>query len=302
MKPNLYLLGAAKSGTPALATFLSEHPAIFISISKEPGWFADDWRRGHGVGEVLMREQADYDRLFEGADAPGIRYALDASTVYLKSNVAVANILAYRPDAKFIVSLRDPVAMAHAFHMEAMFNGLEDIEDFETAWNLQEERRQGRSMPAHCRQPKRLQYRQVCSVGTQLEKARQQIPDGALLVTFQDDLGAEPEAVWTRILSFLDLPPCDIDLRRKVASAHFVRFPALARIYHRPEAARMVRGGRALLRVTGTTGLAKKVLAKKGKRPPMRPEFEARLRAEFQSEVEKLEALTGRNLTAWKPS
>ena len=39
-RPNLFLVGAQKSGTTTLATLLSCHPQIFFCSPKEPGFLA----------------------------------------------------------------------------------------------------------------------------------------------------------------------------------------------------------------------------------------------------------------------
>ena len=303
MKPNLFLLGAAKSGTTALASFLGEHPQIFLSVSKEPGWFATDYRRGGGRGETTLRSFEDYEALFAEADRiPGIRYALDASTVYLKSDVALEAILDYAPEARILVILRDPVAMAQAFHMEALFNLNEDVEDFETAWRLQERRARGEAIPPGSAQPKRLQYRTVCAVGSQLEKVWAQVAPERRLVLFHEDYVADAGALWKDLLRFLELDPApDIDLSRRVGAAHFNRSRALAKVYRHPLITPLRHRATALLRRTGTLDMAKRALARSAPRPALAADFEAELRAEFLPEVEKIEALTGRALGHWKP-
>ena len=41
-KPNLFLIGAPKCGTTSLASYLSDHPQIFVSDPKEPHFFNTD--------------------------------------------------------------------------------------------------------------------------------------------------------------------------------------------------------------------------------------------------------------------
>ena len=62
--PNFLVIGAAKSGTTSLHEYLNEHPDVFMSPIKEPGFFAfeghdldfkgpgDDWimRLGTATG------------------------------------------------------------------------------------------------------------------------------------------------------------------------------------------------------------------------------------------------------------
>ena len=43
--PTFLLIGAAKSGTTSLYSYLAQHPSVFMSIPKEPNFFAFDGRR-----------------------------------------------------------------------------------------------------------------------------------------------------------------------------------------------------------------------------------------------------------------
>ena len=42
MKPNLFIVGAAKAGTTALVHYLNQHPIIYFSPIKEPHHFSTD--------------------------------------------------------------------------------------------------------------------------------------------------------------------------------------------------------------------------------------------------------------------
>lgn len=301
MKPNLFLVGAAKSGTTAIATFLAEHPRVFMPYAKEPSW----WCRAElhsAQATVRLETLADYEALYAKADPEVHAYALDASTNYLMCLHTIEKIVAYQPEARFMVSLRDPAKMAQAFHMEAVFNALEDELDFETAWDLQEERRQGRSLPRPCPEPKRVQYRDICSVGSQIERLLSHAPRENVLILFHQDLVEKPAETWERIFAFLELEPHDFDMTRRVAPAHFQRFPRLARYYQQPPRplAPVIRGGKRLLGATGATAFAKRALSRTGQRPPLSPEFERRLRESFAGEVSKVEAVTGRALPGWR--
>lgn len=301
MKANLFLIGAQKSGTTALATFLAEHPEIYMSPSKEPAWFAGDFQLGAGRGEVTLRTESDYNALF--SDAPeGTKYALDGSTVYLASQTAVDRLLVYQPKAKVIVLIRNLVTMAHASHMEAFFNLLEDQSDFETAWGLQEARANGDHVPRNCVKPKRLQYKTICSVGTQLERVVAKVPKEQLLILFHEDFVRDPRVVWDQTMAFLRLPSYEeIDLTRQVAPAHFNRFPAIARLYRHRSFTPIRQKLIAALRATGSEQFVKNALVRRGQREEISEKFEKELVQAFAPEVEKIEQLTGRDLSHWKP-
>ncbi len=44
--PNFLIIGASHSGTTSLYNYLKSHPDIFMSSTKEPGFFAFDFAAG----------------------------------------------------------------------------------------------------------------------------------------------------------------------------------------------------------------------------------------------------------------
>ena len=123
-KPNLFLIGAMKSGTSYLRKLLNAHPDIYMCEPDEPSYFVDPrhlktvypemWERG------LWRSEERYLDLFLPAgDAPILG---EASASYTKLPLAPGvseRIAAFNPEARFIYLLRDPVerAISHYWHM-----------------------------------------------------------------------------------------------------------------------------------------------------------------------------------------
>lgn len=302
-RPNTFLIGAPKCGTTALAHYLSEHPAVFLGYPKEPSFWSTDLTRSDTVTKLTCLD--DYLDLYAGAgDA---RVILDASTRYLFSDVAVPAILDFDPAAKFIVMLRNPVEVAQAYHMEKHFNLFEDVADFEAAWHLQEARKSGRNLPPAAPEPKELQYRDVAAIGTQLGRAMDRIPTGQILVLFQEDMTADPRAVWLRVLAFLGLPDDGRTDFPIVGGAHFNRFPWLAQLYQNPPGPlkpliralkKSARGGQSR---KSPVAMLKSLLVARGKRADLQPAFHAELQAHFAPEIDRIETLTGRDLSYWRP-
>src|SRR5690606_1396816 len=87
-----------------------------------------------------------YRRLFNAVEHRH-RIVGEATTGYLRSRVAVENILLECRDPKFIVCIRNPVEMAYSLHAQRVVEGMESEMDFERAWFLQEERSKGRFLP-----------------------------------------------------------------------------------------------------------------------------------------------------------
>lgn len=104
-KPDFFIVGAPKAGTTSIYSYLVQHPEIFMPARKEP-YFFGQWRRN---SEEDLR---DYLRLFRGV--PESKVAGEASTTYLYLQSAAEEIKAFRPDAKIIIMLRNPVDRAYS--------------------------------------------------------------------------------------------------------------------------------------------------------------------------------------------
>ena len=67
-KPNLFIVGAAKSGTTSLHNYLNQHPDIFMCNPKEPHFLIN---KEIGVDRIPVgvTEKSEYEDLFfEGGD------------------------------------------------------------------------------------------------------------------------------------------------------------------------------------------------------------------------------------------
>jgi Sulfotransferase family len=101
-RPNLFIVGAMKSGTTSLHSYLGAHPEIFMSAEKEPEYFAKEsvWSRGEDWYLSLFSEAKDHTIVGE------------SSTTYarLPHFQGVAERIAkFNPDARFVYIMRDPV-------------------------------------------------------------------------------------------------------------------------------------------------------------------------------------------------
>ena len=225
-KPNFFILGAPKCGTTSIAAWLRQHPAIFIPVMKEPNFFNTDDNQDPIYGVTTLDA---YEALFAAATVtqPAIG---EASVFYLSSAVAVANILRYQPDARFIVMLRNPIDMAPALHAEMLILGLENVRDFQIAWNLQDDRRHGRNVPALSGSWRRLLlYADICALGTQLQRLFAAVPRDRVLTILLDDVIADPRREYVRALRFLGAHD---DFRQEFLvynGARVIRWPRLTR-------------------------------------------------------------------------
>ncbi len=297
-RPNFFVVGAPKCGTTALAEYLGSHPRAYLSTPKEPFYFCADLP---GLGHA--GSEREYLRLFERAPA-GAKAVGEATTLYLYSTVALPAIRRFAPDAKILVLLRNPVEIAHAFHSEQLSNLFESEASFERAWALQEERRAGRSVPRFCREPMLLQYRAIASVGSQLERLYAIFPPEQVKVLWFDDLCQDAAALYRETLDFLALPD---DRRRDfpvVNENRTLRLGAYSRFVSRPPAgvSRWVWRAKTLIGIERVSllGFVRRWNTRRVARPALSPDFRRHLIGEFRDQVNRVENVTGRDLSGWR--
>jgi len=286
--PNFFILGAPKCGTTSLATWLGDHPRIFVSKTKEPHFFNTDDKQA-------VATLAAYEGLFSQA-RDRHRAIGEASVWYLSSSVAVANILRYQPAARFIVMLRNPVEMAPALHAEMVLSGHENVRDFRTAWEQQDERRQGTRLPALTWAQRRLLYGEVCALGNQFQRLLSAVPRDRLLTILLDDIAADPRREYLRALQFLGV---DDDGRVEFAiynSARTLRWPHLNTGMFLMSQIKSRMGIQLNLNLWN---LVSRLNTIETPREPLLCEMAEILRSYFACDVELLGRLLGRDLRHW---
>lgn len=196
-KPNTFLIGSPKCGTTSIASWLSQHSKVFFTSPKEPHYFNYD----HGYRGA--RTVVDYAALFEGA-VSGHSIVAEGSVWYLFSKVAIQGILKFQPDSKFIVMVREPISFAISMYSQQRRSFFEDIKEFEQAWALCEERRNGRRAPK-APEPRLLDYASVCSQGSHIEKVLELVGRNRVFVGDIGALKKDARAFMQRLCRFLDL-------------------------------------------------------------------------------------------------
>lgn len=291
-RPNFFVIGAPKCGTTSLADWLRQNPQVFVSTPKEPCYFSPD------ISLDKYHTLDAYERLFLDAGEEHVAIG-EASPSYLRSKVAVPKILQYQPQARFIVMLRSPIELAISDHGQLVYTFNEDIEDFETAWRAQEDRRNGNRIPKRCLHPGSLLYGEANRLGEQLERLYSIVSRERVHVIFLEDMKNDPARVYRRVAEFLG-----------VNARHHLDFvPSNQRKTHRIRLpARILRNLSDLRRSLGIppTGLLRvpyQVEQKINRMRAVTPHINEALRNEmlayFEDDIRKLERLTGRQLGHW---
>ncbi|HEX5314672.1 MAG TPA: sulfotransferase [Gammaproteobacteria bacterium] len=297
--PNLFLIGAPKCGTTALSHYLAGHPDIFMSEqagSKEPNYFAPDLP----FGKLCVESFAEYLALYRRAPQ-NARYLGDASVRYLRSKVAVPQILEKSPNAKLIVMIRNPIEIAQALHNQRVKRNEDAAVDFEKAWRLQDQRLSSdrdsiSTFVSSCA----FEYREFARIGTQLARLYNTARRSQVLVIDYGDFARDTARVYQRVLAFLGLEP-DGRTSFPILNARVrYRVPSVQRglVWLRIIRERLgIPGGWGVQRIADSLNARSDTGSAAGS--PLRPAFRAELEQCFKAEVELVSRLQGRDYSHW---
>ncbi|MCX7551330.1 sulfotransferase family protein [Xanthomarina sp. F2636L] len=122
---NLFIVGAAKSGTTSLYNYLSQHPEIFLPRVKEPNFYSNaesdnpaDYiipKKGKTCHKRMINDKNVYFSLYE--EARNQKILADASPSYLWDKDAAKNIYSDFPNTKIIILLRSPIHRAYSHYL-----------------------------------------------------------------------------------------------------------------------------------------------------------------------------------------
>ena len=299
--PDLFIVGAPKSGTTSLYEYLKGHPDVFMSVVKEPCYFARDLALDDsGNFLVYGRDEKLYYDLFR--DAGDAKRAGEGSTRYLYSQDAPALIREAQPNAFIIAMLRNPVDMIQSLHAHKLAAGTEDEPDFERALALESERHAGRAVPRHSN-PKLATYRDRAMFAIQLERWFDTLGRDRVHVGVLEDMIRDPAAEFRDVLEFLQIDPTwQPDSFAAYNTAHGARSVFVRRLLNGRVPQWVV--WRALPRVIGDTNTRALVRDFRHswfhRRPiaksPIRPELRRRLEDEFMPDVTRLSQMLERDM------
>jgi len=311
----VFIVGAPRCGTTTLWRFLQDHPAVTAPIVKEPHFFAQHDLRGLSDDELRSRVERDYLNRFYCRPRRG-RIGVDASVSYLYGPEQIEPILRLWPDSRFVVAVRDPLAMLPSLHQRLIYVGEETVPEFADAWAAIRARTAGRNLPRACGDSRLFRYDEAGRFGTYLERLFAVVGRERCSVVVFDDLVAEPADTYQRLMTFSGLDPqggVDLSPRR---TGRAVRSRALQRLLKRPPKVVRDRLGGELYRQrvrdfvhVYDRSLMRTILAARKRiiqwntisRPPdaVPLELQNEIRLRLKDEIDHLAELLDRDLAHW---
>lgn len=294
LEPNLFLIGGMRCGSTSLHHLLSQHPDIAMAEVKEPMYWLAEAERCNGLpetGEGRKYTSPDkYYGLFAGTEA--VRWRGEASH-YLYAPMVIPTIAEQCPDARFVVSLRDPTERLFSEYLYRLRIGAltGSFEDFAFADTVCDEA------------GKIVEF----GPNSRLRKGRQaywlkpwldQFGSGAIKPLLFDNLQKQPLAMARELYSWLDLgsefEPEVVHTQRSGVP----KYPALFRFFDR--------GGRAIRKVLRQMPpmwrkkLRSYFFSVSLDRPKMMAATEAKLRQFYHDDIVELEHLISKDLSHWR--
>ena len=285
--PNLFIVGAAKAGTTSLHAYLAQHPEVFMSERKEPHFFASF--EMHGQFDNFMppvRNPAEYQELFSGSE--GRRVIGEASPSYLSEPDSPGRIKSAAPDAKIIISLRNPVQRAYSAYLMEFHAGQETL-PFKDALIADEKREQ--------RWGRAFQYVELGMYTNQVARYFDTFGRENVLVILFEDLIRDTASAMRNVADFLEIDP------NQFAPSRF-------QDVHNPFAQSRGPLARSLLRMRPLRLWAKRwapqvfrdaanrLIFTNAKKPKMDDEIRRSLAARFAPDLQRLEQLLACDLGA----
>ena len=307
-RTDFFIVGNSKSGTSALHDFLDQHPGICMSSPKEPNFFATDFCHNVDIGAFKRKSLTEYRDCFD--DPSGEKTWGEASACYLYSKDAAYNIHSFNPEAKIIAIFREPISFLHSYHLQQLKNPVsegETVKDFETALELEDQRKRGEAIPTGCIIPELLFYSERVKYSDQLSRFRNLFGDEQVSVFIYEEFKKDNETTYLDIVNFIGVNTGFRPEFKKKNKGQRLKSKHAQRFMHQ------VSHGKGAW--SDLHDLLKSMLPKRTRRFLMQqafktivfgpkgevsPELRARLKRRFKPEVERFSELVERDMvTEW---
>lgn len=291
--PNLFIVGAAKSGTTSLHNYLNQHSDVFMCTPKEPHFLINNEIGKERIPIGICTEN-EYLNLFKGGKEK--KYRGESSVMYLMfPKIVIPKIKQqFGEDSKIIIMLRNPIERAYSgFQHVRRYNLQEDCADFKSAWNISEERYflKPDMTPASRYKELGLYYKQVKSYLYGIKNVH---------IIIYDDYKNDFQNEMRKVFDFLGLNVINIDAKERYMEGGWQwKDEKIKRLMMNKNPVRSF--FKIIIPFKSIRNKIRKIIQKRNtsEAPKMKKEDRKMLEQFYKNDVNKLSGLLGRNLTMW---
>lgn len=214
--PEFLIIGAQRSGTTSMYTYLEQHPAVVPAVlCKGVHYFDVNYTRGDAWYESHFPSRAYKAWISKRSGQRALTG--EGSPYYLFHPEVPSRVAASVPNARIIVMLRDPISRAYSQYQHEVARGFETL-SFEDALKLEEERLAGeedrlRSDPEYYSYSH--QHHSYVSRGIYVDQLRRWMalfPPEQILVLNSNGFFKQPEPAYREALAFLGLSDSSLNV------------------------------------------------------------------------------------------
>ena len=278
--PNFFIVGAPRSGTTSLYEYLKDVPEVFLSPVKEPNYFNPSVDDDLFLSKPI-RDKTKYLNLFKNVNKE--KAIGEASPTYLWDPKTPKLIHDVVPDARIIISLRDPIYRAFSEYLSLRGLGSEKGSFLETI---------RRSI-----HDEDYSSNRIIQNGLYFEQVKRYLdifgPNQIKILIFEEFV----QDTWIsvkEVLQFLDINHEPLTSVKKIHNAFTLPRSKMASVIVKNKVLRKM--GKTLIPIDGLSSL-RKILTKETPKPKMTNEEKSILKEFYHNDVRKLEKLLNQKLS-----
>jgi hypothetical protein len=201
--PDFIIVGAQKSGTGSLRTYMTQHPQVVWSKENEVHFFDLYFKKGTKWYQNQFPKPPSSDHILG-----------EKSPYYMIHPLVPERVFTLYPKVKIIMILRNPVKRAYSHYQFNLRNKVENF-SFEEAIDAESKRLEGEEKKLmkhssyYSKNFKRYSYLRRGVYVDQIQRWLDYFPREQILILTLDDLIKDPHHVMNETFAFLGLPPCE---------------------------------------------------------------------------------------------
>jgi len=294
MLPSFIGIGAPRAGTTWLFRCLREHPEVFMAEVKEANFF---------TAQTIEGRLKEYEEHFVGGD--GARAVGEISVRYLTSSRAPERIKRYVPGVRLLVSLRNPIDQVYSHYWHLLRQNFHQWDRAKVPLSFEE--------ALETYEDKLLE---PALYHKHLQRWLRTFGRSKLHIVFYDDIRGRPRHVLRELYSFIGVDSTFVPTSIQEAGAPVRRgTSARGRLQGRMHSwlhdelnrhvyypLKQIIGVRAAIRIKDVLRIreAMERLFLQPGYPEMRSDMREFLRKRLADDIQKVAAMTGRDLSHWR--